>query len=861
MELGHLDYAVSDAFIFVKPVDAGDRFRFSLPTTQWHMQERNPWTHCIRSGKSLPLQGWKIHVSTVPEEAQEALDTVADYCFDFEIAFKFLGSTSALTASNSKYAARGSSGKFMTLYPTSDGETVKCLTDLQPLLKHLSGPYVLTDLRWMNSTLYTRFGAYFDIPSRGSGDGPPVASIVAPDGELEPDDRSPRFTLPSWVTPPPQIMEIIHARSVEGKVMLPFVVDGAIQFSNGGGVYLARYAGQDVILKEARPYAGIDGRAEDAIARLRRERDILDGLRDVRGVPCLIDYVRVWEHEFLIMERLAGRPLRNVVASDYPINAANGSGARLDTYAQRISHIIGRARAIIGKVHDAGFVSGDLSPNNVLISDDDEVHIIDWEGAGRSDSFEKRLTTPGFRAPASLSATDQDLFALERIELFCHVPIGAVLDLAPGLEKRHREFAGARFARRHCDSSRDPSSAAGHFSHPSLGELGVVAEVTVPALVEGIGRLWAYNESHPPLSVDGLQDQQFTSLWSGLGGVVAALRRAGHPSTALEERFVDSLLPCQHTKPGLMSGVMGEVFVLDCLGVADVSAERAAFVADSVATSVLDATAIGYDLKDGLAGVLTAFLLAEHLGLPWADAYVVNLLRDRFEAVLGSARTRPVPKPARAGFFTGWSGVSFAHSLGGIIRREHGWFSTAAQALSLDLRACDVWQDDGSLQVRDGERYLPYLGIGSAGILLGSSLLPTEVSDKVLDGRADDLFRAITSPIYVCCGLTQGRAGMITTAKACTGFDRNRRRALVDRHTAALTLHVCGSDQAQYAPGDHNLRFTTDYATGGAGLLSSLTAAFDDPFGWFPADVSWMANRASESSRNERGCLDSGNSS
>lgn len=424
------------------------------------------------------------------------------------------------------------------------------------------------------------------------------------------------------------------------------------------------------------------------------------------------------------------------------------------------------------------------------------------------------------------------------------MPVAAVLDLAPGLERRHREFAAAHWPKALHDSSSEASSAAGRLPHTKLGELGPVDTVAVPALAEGIRRLWAYGQSHPPLSVDGLQDRQFTSVWSGLGGVVAALRQAGLPSLELEERFVDALPRCQSKRPGLMVGAMGEAFVLHGMGAADLADERAAFVAECVATRGAEAAVIGYDLKDGLAGLLIGFLVAEHLGMPWADADVVNLLRDRLEASLRSAAGQPAPQPARAGFFTGWSGVSFAFSLGGRVRREHDWFPMAAAALSLDLRTCSVWPDDGSLQVRDGDRYLPYLGIGSAGILLGSSLIPAELSEKILGGRAEDLFRAMMSSIYVCCGLTQGRAGMIAAAKAYTGIDRDRRRALVKRHRDALTLHVCGTDRAQYAPGDHNLRFTTDYATGAAGLVSSLSAAYDDAFGWFPVEVSSMANRA-----------------
>ena len=60
-----------------------------------------------------------------------------------------------------------------------------------------------------------------------------------------------------------------------------------MHFSNGGGVYLGRDPRTDteVVLKEARPHAGLDADGADAVARLDRETRCLRRLAGVPRVP------------------------------------------------------------------------------------------------------------------------------------------------------------------------------------------------------------------------------------------------------------------------------------------------------------------------------------------------------------------------------------------------------------------------------------------------------------------------------------------------------------------------------------------------------------------------------------------------
>jgi len=104
--------------------------------------------------------------------------------------------------------------------------------------------------------------------------------------------RGPVFTLPEWVTLPSFLAPHLAARNAVTLKDLPYQIDQALHFSNGGGVYAGTDSrtGDRVVLKEARPYAGLAADGSDAVARLRREHEILRQLSGLDVVPGVHGY-------------------------------------------------------------------------------------------------------------------------------------------------------------------------------------------------------------------------------------------------------------------------------------------------------------------------------------------------------------------------------------------------------------------------------------------------------------------------------------------------------------------------------------------------------------------------------------------
>lgn len=88
----------------------------------WQREPSDDWLIVGPAGGSLPQQGWKVHLSACLDNAGKVLDIAWEYCVPRGLPFKFLRGPRMLLLRNAKYARRGSSGKFVTIYPRDEAE-------------------------------------------------------------------------------------------------------------------------------------------------------------------------------------------------------------------------------------------------------------------------------------------------------------------------------------------------------------------------------------------------------------------------------------------------------------------------------------------------------------------------------------------------------------------------------------------------------------------------------------------------------------------------------------------------------------------------------------------------------------------
>ena len=73
----------------------------------WQRHTTEHWIIYNPTERTLPSQGWKIHVAGCLDNAERIISAVWDYCVARDIAFKFLRSPRVVLARNAKYAGRG----------------------------------------------------------------------------------------------------------------------------------------------------------------------------------------------------------------------------------------------------------------------------------------------------------------------------------------------------------------------------------------------------------------------------------------------------------------------------------------------------------------------------------------------------------------------------------------------------------------------------------------------------------------------------------------------------------------------------------------------------------------------------------
>lgn len=864
MDRRYEEYCLVDPLFYDAPETArSDDLEFEIARNpvpeKWRRLEEGDWLVYRPDEVQLPAQGWKIHISACSDNADNILYAVWAYCVPRRLTFKFLSGRHILLMHNSKYAARGSSGKLVTIYPADEAELELTLKELGGVLEGQPGPYILSDLRFGAGPLYVRYGGFVERRCL-SDKGDLVLAIEDDTGQLVPDRRGPTFAVPPWVALPGFLEPHLAARNsvtVEG---LPYRIDRVLHFSNGGGLYAAEdvRTGDRVVLKEARPYAGLAVDGSDAVARLRRERTILERLAGLDAVPQTCDSFVLGEHHFLVLEFLDGNPLNTVVGQRYPLAGEDASESAVAAYTSWALDVHRRVEAAVASLHGRGVVFGDLHPYNIVVRPDDRVALIDFEVASHvSEGRRPTLAHPGFAAPPDRVGFDIDLYALACLRLSLFLPLTDLLRLDPGRARHlaaeiaatfpvpdgflgdavrviaggNRRATGNRPAARERLAAGDRRAAGWR---PPAGQREPAARrrgATLPRLTPdapgwrraraAITR--AILASATPRRDDRLfpgDIEQFDTggldIAYGASGVLYALSVTGAGRFPDHEDWLIRRAgdPDRRARLGFYDGLHGVAYVLDHLGY------RAA------ALHLVDLCMgerwerLGLDLLGGLAGI---GLNLAHLAAATGDAALNDAALRAADLVagrLGDEHSVPTVSGGdhpTAGLLHGSSGPALLFLRLYERTGERGYLDLAATALRQDLRRC-VRQDDGSLQVDEGWRTMPYLAGGSVGIGL--------VVDRYLLHRDDDSFaeasaairRAARARFYVQPGLFSGLAGMIA-------YLADRGDAAAADQVRRLSRHAIRYQTGLAFPGEQLLRLSMDLATGSAGVLLALGAA------------------------------------
>jgi len=420
----------------------------------WVCQRHDVWIHASGraaggSAATLPTQGFKIHVSSTSRCALDTLEIVVPECVEHGIAFKIAADPGLLALLNSKLQGRGYAGKFMTIYPPDRDVFARFIERLYRRTQGagLEGPYILSDRRYKDSKiLFYRYGGFLP-PRRLNVDGTETTFLVSPSGAYVPDERLPYFHLPEWVADPfvadPEV-------APAGGTLLNdrYRVEGALHFSNAGGVYFGTdtATGRSIVVKEARPFTNCWSFGEhfwDAVQLLEHEGRVLRRLDGLSFIPRLIALFREWEHTFLVEDRVEGVSLDTYWAGEAVLVAPYIRRAgKIERFVPRFKQVAETLIDMVKAVHERGVVLGDLSPRNILVDVETlRMWFIDFESAGLIDLtagmalYAAQWGTAGFMHPArgarDALVPEDDWYAVAMILYNAVVPVNFLFHLKP----------------------------------------------------------------------------------------------------------------------------------------------------------------------------------------------------------------------------------------------------------------------------------------------------------------------------------------------------------------------------------------------------------------------------------------------
>lgn len=794
------------------------------------------WTYYINKSVLIPEQGWKIHISSKLKYAQDTLNTLANLLIDNNISFKYVKTYNTLFEKNSKYANRIYSGKFITIYPINNKYFVFLLKEISNLLNEFpKGPFILTDKRWYESNVYFRYGAFKSMHFYNKN-GEKNYAIRDPKGNLIPDVRAPYYYLPKFIKEPNEIIYMenqLNNLNDTKSNLDKFNILKAIHYSNGGGVYLAEYKSShhQVIIKEGRPEAGLDLFENDALTRLKKEEYYLNKLKNNSYTVNILESFMEWEHKFIVEEYIEGITLNSWIVNNYPFYSNDNT-----FYENNCLLILNQLIKCLKSIHSQGIGIGDFSPNNIIITPDIQIKLIDFETA--DNTFKNNsisLNTLGFSGDSQMNREKSDWFSLLRIARYIFIPIGPVQDISKNIVSTHDEFIEKNYNARvmriiknieeKCKilETKEKTNFIDYYKQKNYTLEKLDWEITtqiknnifknkiIPGdirqfeiengrqniLTGGYGLLFTFNRLNKNTSfLDEWIDEQSISkildmdegLYTGKTGIATALFE--HNDMESTSKILESLSNFKETNDvTLTSGLAG-------IGLSFIGFSYNVKFKDYLDKAIFIANRI-------------ELLMKKNVDIKPFDLDINNI-----------------------GLMNGWSGVALFY-LALYKRNDNNkkWLHLAKQAIDKDLNLGE-FNKEGVFHLNDKYRLMPYIDGGSSGLAFPLIELNHIYKKNIYIKELKGIKHIMKSKCFFNCGLFRGTAGIIESYRSIAKYEnKNINTSIIDK----LQNHLIFSKKEIYVPGDNCLRLSNDIFSGSLGILliiQSLKSNID--YLWLP---------------------------
>ncbi|HEY6253198.1 MAG TPA: class III lanthionine synthetase LanKC [Candidatus Angelobacter sp.] len=848
----HRDYPESFAAYSPQTKDFYELVHSQLPEN-WTIERREMWFYCGAPLASLPLQGWKIHVSATTKNSRETLARIAAVLFKHDdVCFKFAADQSLVSLLNSKSWPRAASGKFITIYPPDNHRFLELIEEVHQATAGLRGPYILSDHRYKSSgAVFYRYGGIrTQTVLNVKGERVPV--LKSPDGSLVPDQRLAYPTVPDWEEPVLLVEEEESAGGTGDGVSLMhgrYTIEKAVAFSNSGGVYCGRdsQSGRKVIVKEARPCISSGTEDYDAIELLKKEYRLLRAVADTGIAPQPLDLFQEWEHWFLVEEFIEGIEIGRHSAAHNILLRTRPTAQDCKEWSERFRGLCKELLTILKILHSRNIVFADLSASNLMVTaDGQEMKIIDFEGAYQPGvDRPTHIYTPGFasrhRIAGGEARQEDDYYSAGAVLLSYLLPINGLLHL--NTQARHEFLASIRNdidlpasmidvinqlmdLPESCSSSSAPDHQVEVAETPCTNsqcgsrETHELYQAVLNGVVTHIHGTADYKRSDRLYPADPrIFSTNPLSLAYGASGVVYALQRiAGRVPQAAIDWILQHQVTSSDYPPGLYIGMSGIAWSLLEIGLRERAEEifRATFSHPLIHK--------GADLFHGMAGWgMTGLRFFQETG----NELYLEQAKDAGNRLMESAWQSdrglywPASDERPLGVAHGSSGISLFLLYLYLATKTERYLDIGLQALDFDLSAA-VPTKDGGLSWGESvdlpSPLYPYWRFGSAGVGMVTARYERLTGSMRYRSILEQIFIDTDRKYAVLPGCFTGLAGLGEFLLDMYDL-RGERRFLQSAHRVAEGIMPFRVERNGTAfPGEMLSRLCCGYGTGSAGV-------------------------------------------
>lgn len=835
----------SEYFVKEEAIEKANTYELNevLDTYDVISESDSVWKHYQVKGLILPVQGWKIHVTATLKESQSVLEKVVRLCIDRKITFKHLKDRYSFVKMNSKNANRASSGKFITIYPINNESFVELLDIISSAIQEFKkGPYILNDKRWKNSNVFYRYGAFERILNEHG-----EHCIRDEEGNLIEDQRTPFYQVPDFVKDFDDYLNTINdsgdLETKEEGNLQKYEIETALNYSNSGGVYLAtrKKDNMKVIIKEARPNAGLDGATKDALARHKIECDALKKLKDVPGVVNSIENFKEWEHCFLVEEFIEGQDLRQWIARNFPYIK---DSIRMSDHAKKVKKILLQLFSLIDNIHKNGIAMGDLQPANVMVTNDLKVRMIDFETAMPVKSEEKpSMATIGFVSQEMKVSGARDWFGLKRLIRYLALPVLSSEEIDAYLQSNHlnwiKENYGDFFYRFIVGLQEKCDKRIQDYQKYIPAEIKLIDRITdynlssiINKLIKGIEN----NLTNDERFINGdirqfeISEGKFNFLTGGSGAAFTLNKKQSR--TIEVDKWIQSFLLDNLTRMednGLLTGKTGILALLYDRGYKEIVSNEFKILKDNINETNIS-------LRSGLSGI---GLLVISLYLETKNKEYLQFAKElegliELNRVKGKSLRVNDWMAVDIGAIDGLSGVSLFYSALYSATNNKKYLEKAELLIKEDLEKTERDDVTGVLQTKDNRnRLLPYLSGGSIGIAISIWYLNHVSGQDLYREEMDAILKLSKTCSTINGGLFNG-AGSFLLIPSMVRRGK-KREEMFSEVLNLLNIFLIEKDGYYVYPGQFSYRLADDVYTGSSGIILGLMGVVNDnPLYWLP---------------------------